>query len=279
LGRMAFPLLVLHYPVFWAMQLVVPTVRPFALFLVGGLLAWLLGVLLQDGIVKRLHARYQQLRTIVPAVLLVGAAIVASTLAGAQVAAAGQRLGAAAPHPTVLVLGDSTAGDLAVALANSRYTVVDGSQPGCGLLATPSGLVLAAQTTALAQAPATARDCSQWPTRWRDQVAAVAPSAVVVSLDIDGTPRPAAPSPCDPAFRALYRPLIAKAVDLWSAGDPRRPVLLAMPPHLAMSGTARCFEALLAESAGSYGAVVPLDPQGSIAAAVTAALDGAPPER
>jgi hypothetical protein len=261
------------------MQLVVPTVRPFALIVIGGLLAWLLGLLLQDGVVKRLHAHNQQLRTTLPAVLLVGAAIVTCTVAGERVAAAGQRVGRDAPHPTVLVLGGSTASELAVGLAHSRYTVIDGSQSGCGLLAAPSGLVQAAQTTALAQAPATARDCSQWQTRWRDQVAAVAPAAIVVSLDTDGAPRPGTPSPCDPAFRALYRSLFAKAVALWSAGDPTRPVLLALPVDLTVSGTPRCFDALLAELAGSYGAVVPLDPRSGIATAVTATLDSSSADR
>jgi peptidoglycan/LPS O-acetylase OafA/YrhL len=277
LGRMAFPLLLLHYPVFWAIQLVVPDVRPFALLMIGGMLTWLAGLLLQDGVVKRLQARNEQLRRTLPAVLMVGVAIVTCTVAGERVAAAGQNLARNAPHPAVLVLGGSGAGELAEQLVHSRYTVVDGSLPGCGLLAAPSGIGRAAQTTDLGQAPATALDCGDWANRWRDQVAAVSPAAVIVALDDDSRPRPGLPSPCDPAFRTLYRPLLEKAISLWSAGDPTRPVLLVVPAELPAAGTTRCFEALLAEAAGTHGAVVPLEPLGSIPAAVTAALERTAP--
>lgn len=272
LGRMAFPLLLLHYPVFWAIQLVVPNVRPFALLVVGGMLTWMLGLLLQDGIVKRIHVQHRQLRTTLSAVVLIGIAIVTCTLAGERVAAAGQPTGRSAPHPAVLVLGGTSAGDVAEQLVLSRYTVVDGSLPGCGLLAAPSGVVRTAQTTDLAEAPATVVNCGDWERRWRDQVASVQPAAIVVALDNDSTPRPGMPSPCDPAFRPLYRAQLAHAVSLWSAGDPTRPILLALPPRLPSTGTARCFDAMLAEAAGTYGAVVPLDVHGSVTAAVAAAL-------
>ncbi|HZG91538.1 MAG TPA: acyltransferase family protein, partial [Pseudonocardia sp.] len=59
LGRSAYPLLVLHLPVFWLIQQGVPTVRPAALAVAGTALAWLIGLLLQDGLVRRWRARRQ----------------------------------------------------------------------------------------------------------------------------------------------------------------------------------------------------------------------------
>ena len=76
LGRAAYPLLLLHLPVFWLVQRGVPTVRPAALLLTGTALAWLVGLLLQDGLVRRWRAhwrRWASVPLVALAVLAVGA--------------------------------------------------------------------------------------------------------------------------------------------------------------------------------------------------------------
>lgn len=266
LGRMAYPLLLLHSPVFWAVQLAVPAARPVALLVVGGALTWLLGLLLQDGVVRRLRARPSRPRRVVIAIVMAGAAVGVIVAVGGQAAAAAQDRSTA---PVVLVLGGSEAADLAGALhalPGSPFTVVDGARPGCGLLPTPSlAGSSTARTPALAQAPPTASDCQEWLRGWRPRIAALRPDAVVVDLGADAALRAGAdadPSPCDPQFRARYRTLFADAVRLWTEGATDRPVLLTnhrQPTAEAGDGARRCFSALMTESAGTYRAVVPLD--------------------
>ncbi len=272
LGRMAYPLLVLHAPVFWAVQLAVPWARPIALLAVGGALSWMIGLVLHDGVVRR--ARRARLRW--PAAR-VPAAVAAAALLFALTAVAGYRVTTvanAAPtasdgigEPTVLVLGGVDAGDVATALDRPgvRYRVVDGSRPGCGLLDVPAvqESTNRARTTALAQLPAAIPECGDWARSWGNRIAAARPDAVVVDLVTDARPRSAAPvpSPCSPAFRAMYRPLVAEAVRVAGEGDPNRPVVLTTGHEVVPGiddGTRRCFNALLVETAAAHRSVRPL---------------------
>lgn len=256
LGRMAYPLLVLHSAVFWALQLAFPGARPFALLVVGGALAWLCGLLLHDGVVRRWQARGAAMTggsgAVVLTTLIAGTAIALTAFAAPP-----------ARGPAVLVLGGSTAGELAAALdgAGGPYTVVDGSRPTCGLLATVPASGSPARTTALAQVPAAVAVCGDWPQSWPTLVEMVQPAAVVVELGADAAPRarPTDPGPCDPAFRAGYRSLVQRAVGIWTAGAPARPVLLATVRDDGTDSSARCLNALVAESAGSYRQVAQLD--------------------
>ncbi len=262
LGRMAYPLLVLHAPLFWLVQLAVPGARPFALLVVGGALSWLLGLLIQDGLVRRWHVR----GTVAPRALIVGALAVLLAALTVAVTAPPSRPVGAGPlrQPVVLVLGGSTAGELAAALdrSGSRFAVADGSRPGCGLLPASPSSWLQARTTAQAQAPATAPSCGDWPQVWRARIAAVQPDAVVVDLSADATPRGGASpptAPCAPAFRGMYRTLVEQAVGIWTDGGTTRPVLLTTARDDGTSAPVRCLNALVGESAGSYRELTQLD--------------------
>lgn len=248
LGRVAYPLLTLHLFVYWLVQTAVPEARPFALLAVGGALAWLLALFVQDGLIRR--AARHPVPTSAVVLLLVGA-----------IAASGVLLDQAALRPVgtgpaVLVLGGAEAGQLATALAGSgRYSVVDKSLPGCGLL--PAGPPVAAtRTTTRAQmATAAVPPCGDWVSRWTAEIITSAPGAVVVDLSVDA----AGPATCDAGFRTAYRALIAKATAVWTGGAPDRPVLVADAPEATRSD--RCLGALLAEAVAARGALVPLDVQ------------------
>lgn len=240
LGRAAFPLLVLHLPVFWLVQLAVPTARPFALLVVGGMLAWLVGILTQDGVVRRVAHR----RGLVTAGVTLLACALVTGAAGVQ-RAVPEPVGTG---PVVLVVGGARAADLATALAaTGRFTVLDAARPGCGLLP-PAATRLPGPTSTRGQlvtAPAAACE----PAR------AVAPDAVVVDLAADTRTPVTGPGVCDPAFRDPYRSLLATATATWIADDPTRPVLVVDPPP---GSAGRCLDGLLAEAVADRSALVPL---------------------
>jgi hypothetical protein len=167
----------------------------------------------------------------------------------------------------VLVLGGSTGGDIAAALADAGtpYAVLDATRPGCGILPTAVPQPGRARMSAGAELPGPAGPaCPDWPQRWRAEVVAHHPVAIVLDLAADAAPVrvPAtAPTPCDPGFRSYYRTLVATAVDVLSGPDDRVPVLLAdarMGTGEA-AGAARCFDALVADAAATYPTLVPLD--------------------
>lgn len=260
IGRMTYPLLMLHLPLFWAIQLVVPTARPFALLVVGGTLAWLVGLLLQDGVIHRWRVRPLRIATaiLIAAVAFAGVAVSADGLRSAAI-------GIGRSNPVLLVVGGSSAGDLAASMSRpgSPFTVVDASRPGCGLLPATAS-VTTARTTTLAQAPVGIAECGDGPRQWRARIDAVRPDAVIVDVASDAaiTSRYGGPGPCDAAYREPYRALFAKAVVAWTEDAADRPVLLATVPHDANRPEdlpRRCENALLVELMASYRSVVPLD--------------------
>uniref|UniRef100_UPI001BDD85A5 hypothetical protein n=1 Tax=Pseudonocardia lacus TaxID=2835865 RepID=UPI001BDD85A5 len=180
LGRAAYPLLLLHLPAFWLIQQGVPTVRPAALLLTGAALAWLVGLLLQDGLLRRRRTRW----TAWVSVPLVALAALAVGAGGAGLFLRGTDLPPPVPglpglvdgvgdRPVVLVLGGSTGGDLAAALAaaGSDYAVRDATRPGCGLLPSAVPEPERARTSAWAQLPGPAQPpCAGWAVRWRAEI-------------------------------------------------------------------------------------------------------------
>jgi peptidoglycan/LPS O-acetylase OafA/YrhL len=260
IGRMAYPLLLLHLPLFWAVQLVVPSARPFALLTVGGTLAWLLGLLLQDGVIRRWQARPLHLTTaLLIALVAFGAvAVSADSLRSAAI-------GVGRSSPVLLVVGGSSAGDVAAALSHpgSPFTIVDASRPGCGLLPATAA-VTTARTTTQAQAPVGLAECGDGAAQWRARIEAVRPDAVIVDLANDAarTNQPGRPGPCDAAYREPYRELFAQAVAAWTEDARDRPVLLATVPHnpgRAEDLSRRCQNGLVVELTASYRSVLPLD--------------------
>ncbi len=270
LGGMAYPLLLLHLPVFWALEAAFPRVRPHALLVVGGGLAALIGLLLQDGVVGRLRLRRWALGWTAPVLLVAYTAVVAGGLC--LPALAEQRL-RAGTGPVVLVLGGSFAGDLAAAVGrhgSGRYPVVDRSLPGCGLFPVAPPATPQARVTADAQLPApapvaVAENCVRWDRYWRSQIAASHPDVLMVDLSGDAAARPdrtTVVSPCDVGYRRIYRERLAAAARLWDQEAPGRPVLLANSRSSTGDTDAqssRCYNALVAEAAGRYPQVLLLD--------------------
>jgi hypothetical protein len=170
-------------------------------------------------------------------------------------------------RPVVLVLGGSTGGDMAAALAaaDGPYAVRDATRPGCGLL--PSGLPQPARprVSAEAQLPGPQElPCGGWQERWAGEISRLRPVAVVLDLGADAAPTrvpDTAPTPCDPAFRGHYRLLVAEAVAVLGGGRGGPPVLLANAwAGVGETGAAaRCFTALAAEAVATYPTLVPLD--------------------
>jgi peptidoglycan/LPS O-acetylase OafA/YrhL len=280
LGRSAYPLLVLHLPVFWLIQQGVPTVRPAALAVAGTALAWLVGLLLQDGLVRRWRARRQPVAVASLSVLALVTVMAAGVLVHQRVADLPPDLPpdptwarALAPRPegrpVVLVLGGSTGGDLAAALAADPgpYAVRDATRPGCGLLVTAVPASTAARVSAHAQLPpAAGPSCAGWQQRWRAELVDYRPVAVLLDLAADAAPTriPAtAPTPCDPGFRTHYRSLVAEAVAVLAAGGSGMPVLVSGSRTRSggATGAARCFDALVADAVATQSMLVPLDHQ------------------
>jgi lysophospholipase L1-like esterase len=143
--------------------------------------------------------------------------------------------------------------------------VRDATRPGCGLLPTPLPPPQRGRMSATAQLPGPpASACADWAQRWRAELLAHRPVAIVLDLGADAAPTrvPAsAPTPCDPQFRSYYRSLLGAAVRVLAEPDDRVPVLLASARAGTgeAAGAARCFNALVADAVATYPTLVPLD--------------------
>ncbi|WP_322759188.1 SGNH hydrolase domain-containing protein [Frankia sp. Cr2] len=274
LGRMAYPLLLLHLPVFWLLRQAFPTARPDALLLVGGGFAWFVGLLLQDGLVGRLRVRRWRVRWALPVLLLAGVTVATSST-WLPAAAEGQLR--TDRGPVLLALGGSFAGDLAVTLGShdaGRYSVVDATLPGCGLYPVPPPAVQPARVTADAQlppsAPTRSAACMNWAEQWRTRITQSRPEALVVDLSTDAAARlydGSVISPCDVEYRQLYRQELDRAAQLWAALAPGRPVLLTDVRSVtgeADPASSRCFNALIIEAVARYPQVLLLDVEAAL---------------
>ncbi|WP_207387498.1 SGNH hydrolase domain-containing protein, partial [Protofrankia symbiont of Coriaria myrtifolia] len=272
LGGLGYPLLLLHLPVFWVLATAFPQVRPHALLVVGGGLAALLGLLLQDAVVGRLRPRRWSLRWTAPVLVV---AYTAVAVGGAWLPDLVEQRSRTGRQPVVLVLGGSFAGDLATAVGrrgSGRYPVVDRSLPGCGLFPAPPPVTPRAHVSADAQLPVSARaaagparNCAHWDRYWRSQIAASRPDVLLVDLSGDAAARlvgTTVVSPCDVGYRQVYRERLAAAARLWEQEAPGRPVLLANSRRATGDTdlvSSRCYNALVAEAAGRYPQILPLD--------------------
>ncbi|MFB9370240.1 acyltransferase family protein [Kitasatospora albolonga] len=220
-GRISYGLFLLHLPVYWVLQQHTDNAGPAVLLGFGGAVSWLAAWFLH-GFTDRIRKAEWRIGRAVP--LITAAAVAAG--AGAwylpQVFEARTRPGGG---PVVLALGDSLAQDLAASVQQygSRYTVVDGGISGCGLFGPDSVRVASGQELR------TSEECRDRETRWREQLAGAAPTAVVIHVGWDATEQNtggARLSPCAPEYRELYYPRLQAAVDLVRKQAPAAKVLL-----------------------------------------------------
>lgn len=228
-GRYSYPLYLVHLPVFWLLETIQPEITNVRLFVVGlAVSAVLAGVLsltveqrfrhmkfsLPQGIATGGGALAACLATVVVALQLAPVSITSQPEAPGQLALSEEPAvsvvsGANSGVPTIIVIGDSVAGNLAEGLAAGsarRYSVIDQSLDGCQLLDSTRqkiGYGSRRVKTPL-QTPAYCRQAS---TQLSTSVAASDPVAVVWhargdinEAEIDGTWI----GPCDAGFRALY---------------------------------------------------------------------------
>ena len=235
IGRMAYPLLVLHSATFWLVQSAVVSARPFALLVIGGALAWLGGLLVQDGLVRRLRTRYRRRRRI-GAALFTSAMLAVVALGGERIADASQETHDAADNGVALVLGASSGRRAEVGDRARRRALRDRGRESPGLRpSSEDGRERCSRRRADHGLGAGSYD-DDGGLRGLDELVAPPwsarrnPDMIVVDLAADAAAQTEVPSPCDVEFRDSYRALFARAVQTWTQDAPNRRVLLAVVP-------------------------------------------------
>ncbi|WP_405613652.1 acyltransferase family protein [Streptomyces sp. NBC_01508] len=221
IGQISYSLYLLHLPVYWLLLMAWPDMRPYALFILGTGLTWLLSMIMhytteQYRIRDWRPARAVPLFTV--GFLVIGAgAYYLPTYVADNMRPDGK--------PLVLTLGDSMAEDFATALSQhgSQYAVVDGGQPGCGVMS-----------------PERVRDrndkvfdnfdsCRAWKTYWKDQLANSKPDVALLHVAWDAAEQQIDGkwlTPCDAAYRSRYTKQLKEAVSVITSQAPEARILL-----------------------------------------------------
>jgi peptidoglycan/LPS O-acetylase OafA/YrhL len=223
IGRISYTMYLLHLPIFWLMQEWMPTIKPYALFIVGGGLTWLGSMLMHYGITERIRLRpWPPVRATSVAVLTT-AAVVAGGLYLPDLVERRMNPG---DRPVLLVLGDSLSTDFAEALAldgRDKFAVVDGSIEGCGVM------------PAAAMRP---RSGVEWPMGekckirtqlWEESLHAAEYTAVVAHFGWDAADQLVDGrwiNPCDPDYRTRYLAALTEATTMVRKELPNVPFLL-----------------------------------------------------
>ncbi len=245
IGRMSYTIYLLHLPIYWLMQKWLPTIAPYALFIVGGGITWLASTLMHYGVTERLRVRPWRVVRALPTAAVVTAAIVTGayflpTAVEARMDPGGQ--------PAVLLLGDSLAGNLADAISSKgrdQFAVVDGSISGCGVMdpeivRSASGVVWPVS-----------KECKIRERLWRDSVRQTKLRAIVVHVGWDAADQKIGGkwlTPCDSAYRDRYLAKLRHAMDLLTSEAPG--VAISLMNERAGSGAAPhqsvlCYNALI----------------------------------
>ncbi|WP_405795706.1 acyltransferase family protein [Streptomyces sp. NBC_01506] len=221
IGQISYSMYLLHLPVYWLLLMAWPDMRPYALFILGTGLTWLLSMIMhytteQYRIRDWRPARAVPLFTVGFLIIGTGAYYLPTYVAD-NMRPDGK--------PLVLTLGDSLAEDIATGLGQhgNQYAVVDGGQRGCGVMS-----------------PERVRDrndkvfdnwdgCRAWKSYWKDQLANTKPDVAVLHVawdaaeqQIDGKWLTA----CDPAYRKRYTEQLTAAVDIITSQAPDARILL-----------------------------------------------------
>ncbi|NYF55045.1 acyltransferase family protein [Micromonospora purpureochromogenes] len=258
IGRISYTMYLLHLPIFWLMQKSLPTIAPYALFLVGGLLTWLAAMFLHYAVTERIRVRPWRAARAVPTAILVTVAIVAG--AWFVPTFVEQRMNPDG-RPSIVLLGDSLSGDFAEALASDgrdRYAVVDGSISGCGI----SGSSRTRSSSGV-EWPRT-KECEIRDTLWRESLRKTEPIAVVAHFGWDAADQQIGDTwlnPCQPTYRKHYLTRLDSAVQAIQVEVPTATILL-MNERVSTGAAERaaviCYNKIIEEYSAS-GKVVLLD--------------------
>ena len=238
IGRISYTMYLLHLPIFWLMQQVMPTIAPYALFVIGGGITWLASMIMHYTVTEKLRRRpWRPLRAAPTAIVVTAAVLVGGYFLPTAVE---YRLNPDG-RPVVLLLGDSLTENLADPLARpgGPFAVVDGLIPGCGVMDAQavrpvSGVV-----------KPTSKDCGIRERLWNNNLSTAHYAAVVAHLGWDAADQSIGGrwlSPCDAAYRDRYLAKLKFAAEEVHTTVPNVPFLLttertdswaATPPALA----------------------------------------------
>ncbi len=244
LGRLSYPIYLIHLPVYWLLKTTKPQVAPYGLLVVGGGLSWLFAMFMHYGIAARLQGKRWQASRLVP----IAAACALVVSAAHYLPAATEKRMKPPGRPVVLTLGDALADDLATALAtrgSGRFGLADGGIPGCGVMP--------------------AEHCPDWERSWRTSVRESKPQIILVHLGVDAERRQVGGrslSPCDRTYRSRYGAQLDRAARVWAEEAPRARVLLMNVRNVTATTdatAARCYNAVVARFAVAHAQVTLLD--------------------
>ena len=247
-GKISYTVFLLHLPIFWLVQKGFPGLPPLMLFAAGGLLTWVLSLIIHYSFSEKLRRAKWRPQTTVPALAITISAILAGSLlmpdlrtaqmANTELSAQSKLLGsdgepmrvlpgAGGQRPTVLTLGDSLANDYATMLSShgsSSFAVVDGGTGGCGIMSpdqvrSSNGYIWEEQA-----------HCQSWEQSWPGLLQKSVPDYILLHLYwdaseqlIDGQWLKA----CDPAFSDRYRAHLGKFLTWAAEVNPQAKIVFA----------------------------------------------------
>jgi len=245
IGRISYPMYLLHLPIYWVLQEKLPTIKPYALLVVGGGLTWLLAMLMHYAITERIRLRaWRPLRATTTAVVL--AAVIVG--GGYYLPAAVQYRMNPGGRPVLLMLGDSLSADFAEALAldgADRYAAVDGSIAGCGVMPATAMRPRSGVVWPMAE------KCKIKERLWADSLHSADYTAVVAHFGWDAADQLVDGkwiTPCDLTYRTLYLTELRKAATMVRRELPGVPFLLLnerIGTEGATDKSVRCYNAII----------------------------------
>jgi peptidoglycan/LPS O-acetylase OafA/YrhL len=246
IGRISYTLYLVHLPIFWLMQKAMPTIAPYALFVVGGGISWLTAMILHYAVTEKLRLRSWRPMPAIPTATVVAGVII---LAGyALPTAVAHRLNPG-DRPPVLLLGDSLAGNLAEALTghSGSFAVVDGSISGCGVMASD-----AARPVSGVVWPAS-KECKIRDGLWHNNLRTARYEVIVAHFGWDAADQSIGGkwlAPCNPAYRAQYLAKLDLAAQQVHAAAPNVPFLVSnerIDSWAATPVNLRCYNTIINE--------------------------------
>ncbi|WP_055494931.1 acyltransferase family protein [Streptomyces sp. TP-A0356] len=221
IGQISYSLYLLHLPVYWLLLMAYPDVKPYALFLLGTGLTWLLAMIMHYTI-EQYRVRDWRPSRAVP--LFTAASLVigfGSWYLPTYIAHSMHPDG----KPLVLTLGDSMAEDFATALSQygDKYAVVDGGQGGCGIMQPQAVRDRVGKVLKNWQA------CLAWKDFWTKNLQNAEPDAVLVHVGWDAAEQQISGrwlTSCDTAYRTRYLKQLDTAVSLIHKQAPKAKILL-----------------------------------------------------